>query len=194
MRSDHADGNACIAGRPISGPVASDVDAGQRSILFLDQYREHVAQTAPHVLQYTAELIIDGRKLDEPVNYVLARIVPPKDSKSISRNGSSSWWILARDTGRALVDSRLTQRDRCRDETGHPCYIIGFLPGLVLLGDCTGGFHLPGPRMREPPCRVTCIDHGCASKTLAPAAISARREILPPAEACSGPIRASLNR
>jgi uncharacterized protein DUF3141 len=48
-------------------------DAGQRAVLLLDvfrrrgdQYREHVAQTAPHVLQYAAELIIDGRKLDEP--------------------------------------------------------------------------------------------------------------------------------
>ena len=47
---------------PMSGLVASAVeymvDAGQRSVLFLDimrqrgdQYREHVAQTAPHVLQ-----------------------------------------------------------------------------------------------------------------------------------------------
>ena len=43
------------------------VDAGQRSVLFLDilrrrgdQYQEHIAQTAPHVLQYAAELIIDG--------------------------------------------------------------------------------------------------------------------------------------
>jgi len=50
------------------------VDAGQRSVLFLDimrqrgdQYREHVAQTAPHVLSYAAELIIDGRKLEQPV-------------------------------------------------------------------------------------------------------------------------------
>ena len=75
---------------PMSGLVASAVeymvDAGQRSVLFLDimrqrgdQYREHVAQTAPHVLQYAAELITDGRKLDEPVNYALVRIVPPKD-------------------------------------------------------------------------------------------------------------------
>jgi hypothetical protein len=32
-----------------------------------DQYREHVAQTAPHVLSYAAELIIDGRKLEQPV-------------------------------------------------------------------------------------------------------------------------------
>ena len=77
-------------GGPMSGLVASAVeymmDAGQRSVLFLDvmrqrgdQYREHVAQTAPHVLKYAAELIVDGRKLDEPVNYALARIIPPKD-------------------------------------------------------------------------------------------------------------------
>src|SRR6478736_5755274 len=79
---------AAAPGGPMSGVVASAVeymiDAGQRSVLFLDvmrrrgdQYREHLAQTAPHVLQYAAELIIDGRKLDEPVNYALVRIIPP---------------------------------------------------------------------------------------------------------------------
>lgn len=89
MRSEHVDGkrNAarwpdvrpCRLGRRIYGR------AGQRCVLFLDimrrrgdQYREHVAQTAPHVLQYAAELIIHGRKLDEPVNYALVRIIPPK--------------------------------------------------------------------------------------------------------------------
>ena len=79
-----------LPGGPLSGLVASAVeymvDASQRSVLFLDimrqrgdQYREHVAQTAPHVLQYAAELIMDGRQLDEPVNYALVRIIPPKD-------------------------------------------------------------------------------------------------------------------
>src|SRR5258708_4673159 len=77
-----------LRGGRMSGLVASAVeymvDAEQRSMLFLDvmrqrgdQYREHVAQTAPHVLQYAAELIIDGRKLEEPVNYALVRIIPP---------------------------------------------------------------------------------------------------------------------
>src|SRR5258706_16344601 len=79
-----------LSGDPMSGLVASAVeymiDAGQRSVLFLDilrrrgdQYQERIAQTAPHVLQYAAELIIDGRKLHEPVNYALVRIIPPKD-------------------------------------------------------------------------------------------------------------------
>src|SRR4051794_1044353 len=73
-----------LPGGPMPAFVASAVeymvDAGQRTVLFLDvmrrrgdQYREQAAKTAPHVLQYAAELIIDGRKLDEPVNYALVR-------------------------------------------------------------------------------------------------------------------------
>ena len=48
-------------------------DAAQRSILFCDvlrqrgnQYREHLADPVPHVLDYQVELVIDGRKLDRP--------------------------------------------------------------------------------------------------------------------------------
>ena len=44
------------------------VDAAERNILFLDvmrqrgnQYREHLAETAPHVLDYKVELVTDGR-------------------------------------------------------------------------------------------------------------------------------------
>src|SRR5215208_4784685 len=61
-------------------------DAAQRSVLFWDvmrqrgnAYREHAAQTAPHVLDYKVELVMDGRKLARPVNYALARVVPPAD-------------------------------------------------------------------------------------------------------------------
>src|SRR5436305_9990079 len=84
--------NTTLPGGPMSGFVASAVeymlDAGQRSVLFLDvmrqrgdQYREHLAQTAPHLLSYAAELIPDGRKLEHPVNYVLVRIIPPKGTE-----------------------------------------------------------------------------------------------------------------
>src|SRR5262245_50055056 len=59
-------------------------DAAQRSVLFWDtlrergnQYREHQAKTVPHVLDYGVELIVDGRTLPRPVNYALARVVPP---------------------------------------------------------------------------------------------------------------------
>jgi hypothetical protein len=51
-------------------------DAAQRSILLLDvmrqpgnQYREHLAEAAPCVLDYEVEVVTDGRKLNRPVNY-----------------------------------------------------------------------------------------------------------------------------
>src|SRR3954469_13306100 len=60
------------------------VDSAQRNVLFWDvmrqrgnQYREHLAETAPHVLDYQVKLVIDGRKLNRPVNYALAWVVPP---------------------------------------------------------------------------------------------------------------------
>src|SRR5262245_32314890 len=60
-------------------------DAAQRAVLFMDvmrqrgnAYREHAAQTAPHVLEFEVELIVDGRKLERPVNYGLVRVIPPE--------------------------------------------------------------------------------------------------------------------
>ncbi len=61
------------------------IDAWQRGVLMLDvlqqrgeRYREHAAKAAPHVLKFGCELVMDGRKLPRPVNYVLVRIVPPE--------------------------------------------------------------------------------------------------------------------
>src|SRR5215471_2980855 len=68
------------------GPAATYmVDAAQRSILFWDvmrqrgnAYREHLAETAPHVLDYKVEVVLDGRTFARPVNYGLVRVVPPQ--------------------------------------------------------------------------------------------------------------------
>jgi hypothetical protein len=63
------------------------VDAWQRTILLLDvlrrrgnKYLEHNAREVPHVLGFAAELVLDGRSLPRPVNYVLVRIVPPEET------------------------------------------------------------------------------------------------------------------
>src|SRR6266566_3996756 len=131
--------NAMLPGGPMSGLVASAVeymmDAGQRSVLFLDvlrrrgdQYREHVAQTAPHVLQYTAELIIDGRKLDEPVNYALVRIIPPKD---VEINLERRPFIVVDPRaghGPGIGGFKADSEIGVAMKAGHPCYFIGFLP------------------------------------------------------------------
>ena len=75
-------GPALLAGAPAAATEYA-MDAGQRSVLYLDvmrrraeQYREHAAQTVHHVLGYEAEPVCDGRTLDRPINCVLVRIVP----------------------------------------------------------------------------------------------------------------------
>mgnify|MGYP001123223666 CR=1 FL=1 len=131
--------NAPAPGGPLSGLVASAVeymmDAGQRSVLFLDvmrrrgdQYREHVAQTAPHVLQYAAELIIDGRTLDETVNYALVRIIPPKDVE-IDLDRRPFVVIDPRaGHGPGIGGFKADSEIGVAMKAGHPCYFIGFLP------------------------------------------------------------------
>jgi pimeloyl-ACP methyl ester carboxylesterase len=131
--------NATAPGGPMSGLVASAaeymVDAGQRNVLFLDvmrrrgdQYREHVAQTAPNVLQYAVELIIDGRKLDEPVNYALVRIIPPKDVE-IDLNRRPFIVVDPRaGHGPGIGGFKADSEIGVAMKAGHPCYFIGFLP------------------------------------------------------------------
>jgi hypothetical protein len=131
--------NANLPGGPISGLVASAVeymtDASQRSVLFLDvlrrrgdQYREHIAQTAPHVLQYAAELLIDGRKLDQPVNYALVRIIPP-EGVEIDLNRRPFIVIDPRaGHGPGIGGFKADSEIGVAMQAGHPCYFIGFLP------------------------------------------------------------------
>src|ERR1700751_4154047 len=61
-------------------------DAFERSFLFLDvlrqrgnDYLEQSRRQTPHVLNFEFKLLIDGRTLPKPVNYVLVEIVPPAD-------------------------------------------------------------------------------------------------------------------
>src|SRR5258708_19795745 len=131
--------NATAPGVPMSGLAASAVeymvDAGQRSVLFLDvmrrrgdQYREHVAQTAPHVLQYAAVLIIAGRELDEPVNYVLVRIVPSKDVKIALDRRPFVVVDPRAGHGPGIGGFKADSEIGVAMKAGHSCYFIGFLP------------------------------------------------------------------
>src|SRR6201982_3640908 len=110
-------------------------DAGQRSVLFMDvmrrrgdQYREHVAQTAPHVLQYSAELIVDGRKLDQPVNYALVRIIPPKGVEIDL--GRRPFIVIDPRAGHGpgIGGFKADSEIGVAMKAGHPCYFIGFTP------------------------------------------------------------------
>jgi pimeloyl-ACP methyl ester carboxylesterase len=128
-----------VSGDALSGLVSSAVeymvDAGQRSVLFLDimrqrgdQYREHLAETAPHVLNFTAELVMDGRKLDQPVNYALVRIIPPKDIE-IDANRRPFVIVDPRaGHGPGIGGFKADSEIGVAMKAGHPCYFIGFLP------------------------------------------------------------------
>src|SRR6266480_1080817 len=123
----------------MSGLVAKAVeymvDAGQRSVLFFDimrqrgdQYREHVAQTAPHVLSYAAELIIDGRKLEQPVNYALVRIIPPKGVRIDMKRRPFVVIDPRAGHGPGIGGFKADSEIGVAMKAGHPCYFIGFLP------------------------------------------------------------------
>ena len=70
---------------PSWGPVAEYMtDAIQRTVLYWDvmrqrsdQYYAEKAKDVPHVLRFDAEVVLDARTFEKPVNYLLARIHPP---------------------------------------------------------------------------------------------------------------------
>jgi pimeloyl-ACP methyl ester carboxylesterase len=72
---------------PQDGPAALQAylaDGAQRMALFLDVLRErgeafriNAANGSPPVLDFEYEVVIDGKHLSRPVNYLLTRIVPP---------------------------------------------------------------------------------------------------------------------
>jgi hypothetical protein len=111
------------------------VDAGQRTILFWDvlrqrsdQYYAQKAKAVPHVLTFDAEVVLDARTFDRPVNYVLVRIKPPEgvviDPKKrpfvvVDPRAGHGPGI-----GGFKADSELGVAMRA----GHPCYFVGFTP------------------------------------------------------------------
>ncbi len=110
------------------------VDAWQRSVLFLDvmrqraeQYEEHIASAAPHVLHYEVELLVDGRKLTRPVNYLLARIVVPT---GVTVDQSKRPFVVVDPRaghGPGIGGFKADSEIGVALKAGHPCYFIGFL-------------------------------------------------------------------
>src|ERR1700726_812644 len=111
------------------------VDAGQRSVLFLDvmrqrglQYSEHLAETVPHVLDYSVELIVDGRTLERPVNYGLVRITPPKGVEIDLKRRPFVVVDPRAGHGPGIGGFKADSEIGVAMKAGHPCYFIGFLP------------------------------------------------------------------
>ena len=110
-------------------------DAGQRTVLYWDvmrqrgnQYMEHMAQTAPNVLQFDHELIVSGRTLPRPVNYGIVKIRPPEGT--IIDDRKRPFVVIDPRAGHGpgiggfKAESEIGEAMRA----GHPCYFIGFTP------------------------------------------------------------------
>jgi pimeloyl-ACP methyl ester carboxylesterase len=111
------------------------IDACQRGILFLDvlrqrseRYHKHAAKLAPHVLTFDCELVMDGRKLPRPVNYALARIVPPEGVKVDERKRPFVIVDPRAGHGPGIGGFKAQSEVGVALQAGHPCYFIGFLP------------------------------------------------------------------
>lgn len=110
-------------------------DTCERSVLYLDvmrergnQYFEHIEKTAPNVLGFDAEVLLDGRTLAHPVNYELMRIIAPQ---GIEIDEDKRPFVVVDPRaghgpgiGGFKPDSEIGVALRA----GHPCYFIGFLP------------------------------------------------------------------
>jgi pimeloyl-ACP methyl ester carboxylesterase len=133
---------AAAVSTPALGPFAPaieyTIDAGQRAVMFWDvmrqrgnQYQEHMARLAPHVLSYQGEIVIDGRTLERPVNYALARIIPPEGFEIDPRRRPFIVVDPRAGHGPGIGGFKADSEIGVAFKAGHPCYFVGFLPDPV---------------------------------------------------------------
>jgi pimeloyl-ACP methyl ester carboxylesterase len=111
------------------------VDAGQRSVLYWDvmrrrgnQYLEQMAKEVPHVLQFDYEMIMDGRKLPQPVNYGIIKIKPPEGIVLDDRKRPFVVIDPRAGHGPGIGGFKPESEIGAALRAGHHCYYIGFAP------------------------------------------------------------------
>ena len=110
-------------------------DATQRTLLFWDvmrrrsnAYYEQRAKAVPNVLSFDADLVLDARTFERPVNYLLVRIRPPAGVRIDPK--LRPFVVVDPRAGHGpgiggfKADSELGVAMRA----GHPAYFVGFTP------------------------------------------------------------------
>ncbi|WP_234052427.1 MULTISPECIES: DUF3141 domain-containing protein [unclassified Xanthobacter] len=119
----------------ITAGQAYAVDAAQRAVLYADvrrqrgdQYRTHLAEAVPNVLNFPSELVLDGRELERPVNYGLVRITPAPDHPV--QAGKRPFVVIDPRAGHGpgIAGFKADSEIGAALEAGHPCYFVGFTP------------------------------------------------------------------
>ena len=119
---------------PLTSAIGYGVDAAQRAILFWDvmrqrgnQFLKDSADPAPQVLSYEAEVVIDGRTFECPVNYRLLRIVPPE---GVQVDPTRRPFVIIDPRaghGPGIGGFKADSEIGVAFKAGHPCYLIAFL-------------------------------------------------------------------
>jgi len=118
------------------GPVGEYMtDAMQRTVLYWDvmrqrsdQYYSEKAKDVPHVLRFDAELVLDGRTFEKPVNYLLARINPPAGMTVDQRKRPFVVVDPRAGHGPGIGGFKADSELGVAMAAGHPAYLIGFTP------------------------------------------------------------------
>jgi poly(3-hydroxyalkanoate) synthetase len=111
------------------------VDSCQRSILFWDVMRkrgnqaiEHYQEGKPPVLVFDYELVIDGRTLERPVNYMLLRIKP---EPGVTTDPHKRPFVIVDPRaghGPGIGGMKESSQVGIALRNGHPVYFVAFQP------------------------------------------------------------------
>ena len=111
------------------------VDAWQRTVLFWDvlrqrsdQYYAEKAKATPHVLSFDAELVLDGRTFERPVNYGLVRINPPRGIVIDPKKRPFVVVDPRAGHGPGIAGFKADSELGVAMRAGHSCYFVGFTP------------------------------------------------------------------
>jgi hypothetical protein len=156
-------------------------DACQRTILFWDVMRErgnqaveHVGAGKPPVLSFRHEVVLDGRTLERPCNYLLLRILPHSGSGVPIDPEKRPFIIVDPRAGHGPGIGGFKPDSQIGNalEAGHPCYFISFLPEPVsgqTLGDVASAeaafierVHAMHPDAQGKPCVIANCQAGWA--------------------------------
>ena len=118
--------------------VAYWVDACQRGVLFWDVLRkrgnaflDHRDRGKPPVLGFDYEVIVDGRALERPCNYLLLRILPEPEVETDEDKRPFVIVDPRAGHGPGIGGFKADSQVGIALRNGHPCYFVSFLPEPV---------------------------------------------------------------
>ncbi|MGP0058879.1 MAG: DUF3141 domain-containing protein [Beijerinckiaceae bacterium] len=127
-----------VLGKPKAADGLSEylLDCGQRWVLFLetlcrrgDSYIEREKEGFKPVLAFDYDVVVDGRKLERPVNYSLVRIEPPQGFCP-PRDDARPWVIIDPRAGHGsgIGGFKSESEVGVALKDGHPVYFVIFYP------------------------------------------------------------------